>query len=389
MGQFAFRSWKLGVAFLEMQLTLPRLVVLVLILQWASSAFGCSVPVFRYALERWAADPFRVQVFYKQTLGQDAVGLVELIKNADANTKVSAVDVGSIANASVLDIWKEQETDTLPWLYVSYPESHPLAVELAAGPLDPELVASVVDSPMRKQIANQLVEGETAVWVLLESGDQAKDEAAWKTLTDSLSELESVLELPTLEQEDIDAGLVSVSEDELKIAFAAQRLSRDDEAEKMFVRMLLDMEEDLIDSEEPMVFPVFGRGRVLYGLVGDGIIPETIENAAAYLTGACSCQVKEENPGVDLLMAMNWNEAVQTSLEEDRELPELAGILPETPAVADVQPGQQVETEARVSKPPPLKENDSRSILWATLGALVFMVLVVAVGSAVFRNKDA
>jgi hypothetical protein len=27
--------------------------------------------------------------------------------------------------------------------------------------------------------------------------------------------------------------------------------------------------------------------------------------------------------------------------------------------------------------------------LWATLGALVFMVLVVAVGSAVFRNKDA
>ena len=64
------------------------------------------------------------------------------------------------------------------------------------------------------------------MWVLLESGDQAKDEAAWKTLNASLTELESVLKLPTLEQEDIDAGLVSVSEDELKIAFSASS-SRD------------------------------------------------------------------------------------------------------------------------------------------------------------------
>ena len=277
----------------------------------------------------------------------------------------------------------------MPWLYVSYPDAHPLAVELAGGAFESKLADSVVDSPMRKQIANQLVEGETAVWVLLESGDQTKDEAAWKTLTSSLTELESVLKLPTLEQEDIDAGLVSVSEDELKIAFSAQRLSRNDEAEKMFVRMLLDTEEDLIDSNEPMVFPIFGRGRVLYGLVGKGIVPETIEHAAAYLTGACSCQVKEDNPGVDLLMAMNWNEVVQTSLQEDRELPELAGILPETAAVDDAAPKEPTETKASATKSPAVKENNSRSILWATLGSLVFMLVVVAVGSALFSNKDA
>jgi hypothetical protein len=372
-----------------MLFSLPRIVVFGLVLQWASGAFGCSVPVFRYALERWAADPFQVQIFYQESLEQSDVALIERLENADANISISTVDVGAITDANILETWKEQETETLPWLYVSYPDSHPLAVELASGALDPKLADSVVDSPMRKQIANQLVDGETAVWVLLESGDEAKDEAAWKTLEASLNELESVLELPTLEQEDIDAGLVSVSEDELKIAFAAQRLSRDDEAEKMFVRMLLDTEEDLIDSEEPMVFPIFGRGRVLYGLVGKGIIPETIEHAAAYLTGACSCQVKEDNPGVDLLMAMNWNEVVETSLQEDRELPELAGILPATPAEDEAAPKEPTETKASAPQAPAIKENDSRSILWATLGSLVFMLVVVGVGSALFSNKDA
>ena len=372
-----------------MPLFLPRFVVLALVLQWTSSAFGCSVPVFRYALERWVADPFHVQVFYEQTLDQEAIELLARMKSADANISVSTIDVGSISDPSVLDTWKEQETDKMPWLYVSYPESHPLAVELAAGPLETNLVASMLDSPLRKQIANELVEGETAVWVMLESGDPTKDDAAWKTLNDSLIELESVLELPTLEQEDIDAGLVSVSEDELKIAFSAKRLSRDDEAEKMFVRMLLDVEEDLIDSKEPMIFPVFGRGRVLYGLVGEGIIPETIENAAAYLTGACSCQVKEENPGVDSLMAMNWNDVVKTSLQEDRDLPELSGILPDPPTAAEARQSEPTETKASVLKTPAIKESDSKSILWATLAALVFMLLVVAVGSAAFRNKDA
>ncbi|TWW12353.1 hypothetical protein E3A20_01920, partial [Planctomyces bekefii] len=36
-----------------------------------------------------------------------------------------------------------------------------------------------------------------------------------------------------------------------------------------------------------------GRGRVLYALVGDGIAEGTIAAACDFLTGPCSCQVKE------------------------------------------------------------------------------------------------
>ena len=44
------------------------------------------------------------------------------------------------------------------------------------------------------------------------------------------------------------------------------------------------------------------RGVVLHALVGRGITPENIEDAHTFITGACSCVVKEQNPGFDLLL---------------------------------------------------------------------------------------
>ena len=71
--------------------------------------------------------------------------------------------------------------------------------------------------------------------------------------------------------------------------------------------MLLASEEDLRGFQnEPMAFPIFGQGRVLYALVGKGIKVETVDRAAQFLIGSCSCQVKEQNPGVDLVMATDW-----------------------------------------------------------------------------------
>ena len=362
------------------------------LLSLVSSALGCSVPVFRYALERWVADPFGAAVFHRGVLSAEHAAMVDKLSSSSANLSVTTVDLDSSSiDATALETWEEQESETMPWLYATYPNSHPVAVELAAGDLHLGLIDKILTSPMRQQIATQLVEGETAVWVLLESGDEAKDQAAWKLLNDTLAELETVLELPTIEQEDIDAGLLSVSEDELKISFSGLRLSRDDAPEEMFVRMLLDTEEDLIDSEEPIVFPIFGRGRVLYGLVGAGITEETIEHSAAYLVGACSCQVKEENPGVDLLMAVAWDEVVQTSFQEDKPLPELSGLLPSVTSDEELKLDAPVVKEAAPTPPAevaPAAKNDTRLILWTTLPVLVLMLLVVVFGSAVFRAKS-
>ncbi|MGY8686275.1 MAG: hypothetical protein ACKVHP_00835 [Verrucomicrobiales bacterium] len=370
------------------------LLALVLFAVVISRSMACSVPVFRYALERWPPDPYQAVVYHQGALSAEETKIVTFLQSSDANLEVAMVDIDT-ANETQRTNWEEQESDELPWLFVGYPEEHPLAVELAAGPLEEGFAKDVVDTSVRKDIANQLINGQTAIWVMLESGDKVRNEAVWKLLNEQITELESTLELPMIEEEDIKAGLISVDEDELKIAFSALRLSRENPADEMLVRMMLDTEDDLIDRQEPMVFPIFGRGRVLYGLVGKGISSETIELAANYLTGSCSCQVKADNPGVDLLMAMNWDDNVESSLEPDQEIPELAGIISQPPA-ADSEstasivtpPISETNLPPVVATTPTATGNDSR-LLWTTLSALVLMLVFVALGSTMFTTNNA
>lgn len=380
-----------------MQSNAPRIILLsaVLAALSASSAMACSVPVFRYALERWAPDPFTATIFHRGTLTSEQSKIVAALDASEANLGVVQVDLDAEEDAALLETWAEQESDTLPWLYVTYPKSHPVAVELASGPLETRLAEAVLDTPVRSEIGKRLAGGQTAVWVLLESGDAARDDAAWKSLQSEIARLESTLELPVIEQEDIDAGLLSLDEDELKIAFSAVRLARDNSADEMFVRMLLDIEVDLLDLREPMVFPVFGRGRALYSLVGDGITPENLEVAAAYLVGACSCQVKADNPGVDLLMAIAWDDLVESTLDSTQQLPELAGILSEPPEPESPVPAAAVSTSPAPPEPLaspgstlPASEAGSERVLWTTLSAFVGMLLLVGLGSVLFQRKD-
>ena len=93
----------------------------------------------------------------------------------------------------------------------------------------------------------------------------------------------------------------------LKMSFSILRVSRTDAAEKHFVHILRHMEKDLSAAAEPMVIPVFGRGLALYAIVGKGITENNVADAATFLTSACSCEVKQLNPGVDLLMTVDWD----------------------------------------------------------------------------------
>ena len=185
-------------------------------------------------------------------------------------------------------------------------------------PMSEANVQRMIDSPVRRELRQRLLVGESAIWVLLESGDKAKDDAAAKLLEEALRTAEGKLELPdgvitqaeaanpdsTRHKENAD---VLQSDLPLKIAFSTMRVSRADEAEAAFIAMLMHIEPDLADFEaEPMVFPVFGRGRALEPLIGKGIHADNVMEAAGYLCGACSCEIKEQNPGIDLLMAADW-----------------------------------------------------------------------------------
>ena len=296
------------------------------------SVIACSVPVFRYALERWKPDSYGVVVFHRGELSEDQKALVDKIDSSEArdsefvNTSVLSVDLDSELDPKLRELWESQKTDLLPWMIVLNPRARASAGTVWSGGFAAESVARLVDSPVRREIARKLLTGTTAVWVLLEIGDSAKDDAAEQRLQSRLSYLEKELKIQELDPQDIADGLVSVAQDALRVSFSTMRVSRTDPAEEMFVRMLLESEEDLHDFKDPIVFPVFGQGRALYALIGDGINNETIDETAVFLVGPCSCQVKEQNPGMDLVFSVDWENLVDSVAAVEKELPPLTGI---------------------------------------------------------------
>ena len=298
----------------------------------AGPVSACDTPVFRYALERWPPDLYETIVFYRQALLPaekkiaDAFAEKSANEDAPANMVVRAVDVSAEMDAFSAAIWKQCTTDKLPLVAVCYPRWMGRAFIAWSSPLNDSAVKIATDSPVRRQVVKHLVGGATAVWVLLECGDKKKNEQAAKTVQAELKKLEDELELPVRQPPMGPFADEEPPGPALKIEFPIVRLSRKDAAEAAFVKMLLRTEEDLEDeySGEPIVFPIFGRGRALFALVGKGIRQDNIEDACFFLIGRCSCQVKQQNPGVDMLMAADWEAAFE---EVQYAAPQLPSVI--------------------------------------------------------------
>ncbi|MEO1982298.1 MAG: hypothetical protein ABGZ23_20160 [Fuerstiella sp.] len=299
----------------------------------ASLALACSVPVFRYALEHWRPDSYIAFVFHSGDLTTEQQAAVDSMQPLGAdggpltNVAVTVIDVAADTDPVTQKLWQDHQSEQLPRMVVQSPPKWGPPQTIWQGEFNAKNAAMVMDSPARAQIGKKLVEGESVVWIFLECGNQDQDDKAFDLLTSELKRLQSELKLPEIEEEDL--GDLSVNPDALKIAFSAVRISRADAAERALVEMLLRVEPDLMDAElsgQPMAFPVFGRGRALYALVGKGIAPDVIEDASQFLTGACQCTVKAQNPGVDLIMNIDWDGMVIPTEPLDEDLPPLAGF---------------------------------------------------------------
>jgi hypothetical protein len=288
-------------------------------------AVACDVPVFRYALERWEPDAYEVVLLHDLPLDPVDETRWRRLTGDDSsapnplNLIVRSSESDGRTDASLEARWKSEAESSSPWIALYYPSSAPLQTHLWAGPLTEPNCDALLDSPVRRQIVQDLLNGVSAVFVLLESSDsaadQAADQAAAETLTRELAASEDSLVLPERTEDDVP----DIDESKVRIDFSTVRVSRQDPDEKILVEMLLGLEPGLRDIASPMVFPVYGRGRALYALVGKGINPKTIRAACAMLTGPCSCQIKDENPGVDLLLAMDWDAGIGEFLLENPE----------------------------------------------------------------------
>jgi hypothetical protein len=287
----------------------------------ASVALACNVPVYRYALDHWQPDQYRATVLHQGPLPSAELAQLESLRQKAAqgrlNLAIRTLDLSSPlqpADEPVVAAARAAGELTGPArLVLQYPEHLEIDQPIASAALTSadeagkSELARLLDSPLRREIVQRLAGGLTAVWLMVDSGNADQDAQAATTLETELRALEQSLQLPTLTDSPEDA---LTGGPELRIEFELLRVGRDDADEQGLLAMLLGSEPDLHSVDEPVVFPIFGRSRALLPLVGGGISPRNIEGSSAFLVGACSCQVKELNPGFDLLLESDWSKLI-------------------------------------------------------------------------------
>jgi len=309
----------------------PVLVLLIVGLCAVEVMAGYSVPVFRYALERWKPSPYHLTVFHRGSVSAQNLRDLAARESIDPpmNLRLEVVDTSQSYRDSLKQLFATRPPDTKgPWCALTEPDADPNAPPLWSGPLDLTTIRAYLDSPMRREVQSLLIDGYSVVFLFLESGNDGDDELVDEMLKRELSRLTDILDLPPSTPDDL--GLVY--DFPVGIRFQVRRLSRDDPTEAPLIRMLLNVEDDLDQERGPIVFPVFGRGRVLTPLYQETLRAGHIEEIARFLCKTCECRVKDITPGTDLPMIDVWDsllrarvvEAEFETLPEPHE-PELAG----------------------------------------------------------------
>jgi hypothetical protein len=312
---------------------------------FASTAIACQVPVFRYALERWNPDRYKLLVLTDSEAGEEVRELVKPLQtstNSTSRVDIEFVNLAKVKDVRLKQLWTAQRKGNQPLAVALYPsKATALRDQIAyVAPLTKESSRFLITSPVRDEIARRLSSGDSAVWILLESGNATKDDEAFLSLEQQLALDAPWLKVPTPEELEVKADVLERVKIRLQNKFSVIRVKRDDPKEQLLVQSLLGSEPDLREYEEPIAFPVFGRGLVLYGLVGKGIAPDTIRAASSFIAGPCSCQVKEQNPGFDLLLDFDWDSAVGDTL--------ISQPIPGTgaaPKILAIPPGSKAKSE--------------------------------------------
>lgn len=321
---------------------------------------ACDTPVYRYAITRWPAASYDVVVFndgnLADTVRQSLVGLEEDIGKTEpaANLQITSVDVREPIPPEFAGVSPSYRSERLPVAVLCYPQEGGGRRVIWHGPPDSVAFTGLLESPARREVARRLIAGTPGVWVMVNSGRPEQDDPAARRLA--------------------------------RLGLSVVRVSRTDPGERFFLSMLLNSEPDLTAvSGEPIVFPTFGRGRVLYALVGRGITDENVATADAFMRGPCACEVKEQNPGIDMLMAADWDRAYEDGEAIGLTLPPESEADTNAAAETPEPPPAAAATNARLAPAaPPRRSTPLLPVALAVLG--VVAVVAILAGLAARRK---
>lgn len=301
---------------------------------------ACSVPVFRYALENWAPSKYEVLVLHRGDLNPDEQKSFDslTVSAKKANAVVRAVDVNGDLDAATRRLVEAEATAPLPCLVLRYPDAGEQIPPAWTGPLSQG--PSVFESPARRQLVGHLKSGFAGVVVLLLSGDAVRDRAAREFLATELPRIAGRIDLPKKTED----GPQVKWDVPVRVEFPVVEVARTP-AEDVLVHILRGSEDGLKDVEGPIAFPVFGRGRALCSLHAKDLVkPSELQRSLEFLCRACSCQVKELNPGLDLLLTTDWEAAPDPPRVEPRPstAPDAARAEVRSPPPAGYDPVEMV-----------------------------------------------
>lgn len=363
-------------------------VVLMLVVGVPAYCQACGVPVFRYALERWSPDTYQAIVFHEGSLTPsdqervDRLKALEVMGYGRPPLVVRTRDVGQEIDEATKPVWEACKEGTLPLLVLLPPEWQESTRVLWSGSLSDESIELLVQSPVRRELVDRLTDGQTAVWLFLPSGDPDKDDQVTALLREKLPEVQASLKLPhELDPDDTTYDMPMQSDVDLRIEFSLLTLDLNDPQESVLAGLLRGSMSEGLDAYLPGLIPVFGRGRALAFLPDDVIGPEAIEEICSFVTGPCSCQIKQQNPGVDLFIPVDWDGLI-TGLMGPEEIPALLVVPAASESQEAVGPnrqtlGQTVEPGSRAD-----------SLKWNLVGIGVAGLLLVAIGTGVLLRKS-
>jgi len=284
------RWWSFGVSCLAMVCALG-----------GAALHACTIPVFRFALDRWESDAFRLEVPAALARQADTAKLLLPLRgNGSANVKIK--DAGVSPDARLLD---------------SRDGSQPMWT----GALNSGALNTILESPARQELLKRILEGDSVIWVVVDDG-KPESKAAAEKIEKRLKYLEQVIALPPQDPDDPDSQLGPGPA--LKLKLTMMRVSMNEPSEKLLCSMLAGQKcAGTLAKGEPFAAPVFGRGRVLGSYPLKELDDTAMEDITMFLTGRCSCRVKRESPGWDVLLKVDWDTALR-KVQESRG----SGALP-------------------------------------------------------------
>jgi hypothetical protein len=339
----------------------------------ATYVSACSVPVFRYALERWVPDDYQATIRCQGPMPKNLRQAVDNLRESGLNLRV---------------IVDHNKPPAIPGtkceIRISFPPSCQIDKPLWVDALTTNSIKTITHSPLRQQISNKIVNGGSIVWLLLKSGIPAKDAAAEKTLRTELKICQESIKLPKIDSADA-AIIQNEGAIPLKIEFPLLVIDRQAPQETILINTLLNGIPELLTTNIPAAFPICGAARAFPPLIGDQISPDHINMVCSFLTGECSCEIKGQNPGFDLLIAADWSGSGETCVYTETALPELSGVLPEKPASTNLSaPEKMTESQAENSATAkvPIPHASPLAAVAATLG----MLLLIVLGGSIFMR---